>query len=111
MMGTSTKTVLIKKYPNRKLYNTENSTYISYRDIVELIKEGNAVTVLDNKTKEDITKKTLAQIIFQKEKEALQNLSFEALSAAIRSTEGFISQSVGALVSTGAPARNATVTQ
>ena len=60
--------IIIKKYPNRKLYNTDSASYISYKDIVEMIKAGDSVTVVDNRTKQDITRFTLTQILFQKER-------------------------------------------
>ncbi|HMK66541.1 MAG TPA: polyhydroxyalkanoate synthesis regulator DNA-binding domain-containing protein [Thermodesulfobacteriota bacterium] len=61
---------LIKKYPNRRLYDTEKSTHITLQEIGELIKEGNDIQVLDAKTDEDVTAYILTQIILE---EARQN--------------------------------------
>jgi polyhydroxyalkanoate synthesis repressor PhaR len=58
----------IKRYANRKLYDTERSCYVTLDDIAEMIKTGEEVRVLDNKTGEDLTSVTLAQIIFETEK-------------------------------------------
>ena len=88
------KKIVIKKYPNRKLYNTDTASYISYKDIVEMIKCGNSVMVVDNRTKQDITRFTLTQILFQKEREFLKNLPETTLENAIKQERGLISASL-----------------
>lgn len=60
--------ILIKKYPNRRLYNTETSEYITVKDVAELIKAGNRVEVKDANTGEDVTALVLTQIIMDKAK-------------------------------------------
>jgi len=55
--------VLIKRYANRKLYNTDTSRYITLKGIGELLEEGREVQVIDNETGEDITSVTLSQIL------------------------------------------------
>lgn len=59
---------IIKRYANRKLYDTERSSYVTLDDISVMIKAGEEVQVVDNKTGEDLTSVTLAQIIFEAEK-------------------------------------------
>lgn len=59
---------LIKRYPNRKLYNTETKQYITLEGVASLIREGEEVQVLDHATGEDLTTLTLTQIIFEQEK-------------------------------------------
>ena len=59
---------IIKRYPNRKLYNTETKRYITLDGISTLIKQSNEVQVLDHTTGEDLTTLTLTQIIFEQEK-------------------------------------------
>lgn len=88
------KKIIIKKYPNRKLYNTDSASYISYKDIVEMIKAGNSVMVVDNRTKQDITRFTLTQILFQKEREFLKSLPEATLETAIKQEEGLLSTSL-----------------
>ena len=61
-------TVLIKRYANRKLYNTETSRYITLQGIAELIEQGTDVRVIDNETGEDITSVTLSQILVDSER-------------------------------------------
>ncbi|MDD9909438.1 MAG: polyhydroxyalkanoate synthesis repressor PhaR [Ahrensia sp.] len=59
--------VVIKKYPNRRLYNTATSSYIVQKDIEAMVRDGTAFTVEDAKTGEDITRSILNQIIFEQE--------------------------------------------
>lgn len=59
--------ILIKKYPNRRLYNTKTSSYIVLDDIVALIKSDTPFVIEDKKTGEDITRSILNQIIFDRE--------------------------------------------
>lgn len=59
---------VIKRYSNRKLYDTSSSQYITLEQIAQLIRAGEEVRVLDNNSKEDLTSVTLAQIIFEEEK-------------------------------------------
>ncbi|UCC51539.1 MAG: hypothetical protein JSV68_20905 [Anaerolineaceae bacterium] len=59
---------VIKRYPNRKLYDTEAKRYITLDGIAKLIREGEEVVVVDHTTDEDLTAVTLTQIIFEQEK-------------------------------------------
>jgi polyhydroxyalkanoate synthesis repressor PhaR len=59
---------IIKRYSNRKLYDTERSKYVTLDEIARMIKAGEEVTIIDNETKEDLTSVTLTQIIFEEEK-------------------------------------------
>ena len=58
----------IKRYSNRKLYDTLESRYVTLDEIGEMVKQGVEVKVIDNRSKEDLTSVTLAQIIFEEEK-------------------------------------------
>ena len=67
--------VVIKKYANRRLYNTGTSTYVTLEDLAGMVKNGEDFIVYDAKTGEDITRSVLTQIIFEQEnKEGTQNL-------------------------------------
>ena len=70
--------IIIKRYENRKLYDSSRSTYITLEEIAALIREGNEVRVVDAKTNEDLTKSTLALIIMEgeRQKKNLLPLSF-----------------------------------
>lgn len=59
---------LIKRYANRKLYDTRDSRYVTLQQIAELVRDGEDVKIIDNKSKEDLTNVTLAQIIYEEEK-------------------------------------------
>lgn len=61
-------TKVIKRYQNRKLYDTQDSCYVTLEDIRDMIKEGQDIQIIDNATKEDLTSVTFAQIIFEEEK-------------------------------------------
>jgi len=77
MTEPATKTsepVTIKKYANRRLYNTGTSTYVTLEDLASMVKTGNDFVVFDAKTSEDITRSVLAQIIFEQENKQGQNL-------------------------------------
>ena len=60
--------ITIKRYPNRKLYDTDAKQYITLSGIAQLIKEGRDVQVVDNVTGSDLTALTLTQVIFEQEK-------------------------------------------
>jgi polyhydroxyalkanoate synthesis repressor PhaR len=60
-------TTVIKKYANRRLYNTATSTYVTLEDLARMVKEGADFAVYDAKTGEDITRSVLTQIIFEEE--------------------------------------------
>ncbi|MFO0584152.1 MAG: polyhydroxyalkanoate synthesis regulator DNA-binding domain-containing protein [Anaeromyxobacter sp.] len=74
---------IIKRYTNRKLYDTVESRYVTLDEIAEMIKAGAEVKVIDNRTKDDLTSVTLAQIIFEEEKKT-SKMSLETLRDLIR---------------------------
>lgn len=65
--ATTGKPILIKKYPNRRLYNTDTSCYIVLEDVIALVKAGTPFVIEDKKSGEDITRTILNQIIFEQE--------------------------------------------
>lgn len=74
-MAKSADPVTIKKYANRRLYNTGTSTYVTLEDLAAMVKKGEDFVVFDAKSGEDITRSVLTQIIFEQEnKEGGQNL-------------------------------------
>jgi polyhydroxyalkanoate synthesis repressor PhaR len=66
--------ITIKKYANRRLYNTGTSTYVTLEDLAAMVKTGEDFVVYDAKTGEDITRSVLAQIIFEQENKEGQSL-------------------------------------
>ena len=76
---------VIKRYSNRKLYDTANSRYVTLEQIREMVREGEDVKIIDNNSKEDLTSVTLAQIIFEEEKRQRSFLPLATLRGIIRS--------------------------
>ncbi len=70
--GSNNEAKVIKRYSNRKLYDTVESRYVTLDEIAGMIKRGLEVKVIDNRSKEDLTSVTLAQIIFEEEKKKNQ---------------------------------------
>jgi polyhydroxyalkanoate synthesis repressor PhaR len=70
--ATKTEPKVIKRYTNRKLYDTVESRYVTLDEIAEMVKAGVEVQIVDNRTKEDLTSVTLAQIVFEEEKKKNQ---------------------------------------
>ena len=78
--------VVIKRYPNRKLYNTETKQYITLSGIAELIQQGNEIQVIDHASNEDLTSLTLTQVILEQERNQDGFLSNSFLTGLIRSS-------------------------
>ncbi len=78
----------IKKYANRRLYDTENSMYITLSDLAKLVQSGRKIDVRDAKTDDDLTRLTLVQIILEIEAEGHQMLPVEALRQIIMAYGG-----------------------
>lgn len=85
------RTKIIKRYQNRKLYDTQQSCYVTLDDIAKMIRANEDVMVIDNKTKNDITAATLTQIIFEAEKKASQYAPLFTLREIIQNGNGSIS--------------------
>ncbi|CAH2891939.1 MAG: PhbF [uncultured Paraburkholderia sp.] len=86
-MTTTTKKAaerLIKKYPNRRLYDTETSTYITLTDVKQLVLDQEDFKVIDAKSNEDLTRAILLQIILEEESGGLPMFSSSMLSQIIR---------------------------
>jgi len=82
---------IIKRYQNRKLYDTHESSYVTLDEIAKMIKNGEELRVIDNKTKNDITASTLTQLLFESEKKSKSQPSVELLKEIIRSGDGSFS--------------------
>jgi len=82
-----TAAVLIRKYPNRRLYNTSTRTYVNLEDLAALIRQGREIQVVDAKTGEDLTRVVLTQIIVEDAREAPTGLPLELLRQLIMSSD------------------------
>lgn len=78
---------VIKRYSNRKLYDTKDSRYVTLLQIAEMVRGGEEVQIIDNNSKEDLTEVTLAQIIYeeQKQKATSRNVPLQTLKDLIHS--------------------------
>jgi polyhydroxyalkanoate synthesis repressor PhaR len=78
---------IIKRYTNRKLYDTRDSRYVTLSQIAAMVRAGEEMRVIDNATKEDLTSLTLAQIIYEQEKQQAEVLPLSALRELVRRSE------------------------
>jgi len=86
---------IIKKYPNRRLYDTVESRYITLEDIRKLVMEKVEFVVVDKKTDEDITRSILLQVISEQEHGGVPLMSQDFLAQIIRSYGGNMQNMVG----------------
>ncbi|QIM50006.1 MULTISPECIES: polyhydroxyalkanoate synthesis repressor PhaR [Alcaligenaceae] len=82
--SAESKSRLIKKYPNRRLYDTRNSAYITLADVKQLVLDNESFTVVDVKSGEDLTRSILLQIILEEETGGMPMFSADALAQIIR---------------------------
>lgn len=87
----------IKRYQNRKLYDTFQSCYVTLEEIAQIIREGHEIQVIDNKSKNDITYMTQIQLLFDQERKSLKPGNTELLKRVIRSEEGTLTGYINAL--------------
>jgi polyhydroxyalkanoate synthesis repressor PhaR len=74
---------VIKRYSNRKLYDTKDSRYVTLLQIAEMVRGGEEVQIIDNNTKDDLTEVTLAQIIYEEQKAHSRNVPLQTLKELI----------------------------
>jgi polyhydroxyalkanoate synthesis repressor PhaR len=85
-----TNCIIIKRYGNRRLYNTETKSYVNYQELLEIIRAGHDIQVIDSGTKADVTKAVLVQLILEEEKNENNILPLPFLFQLIRSREGAV---------------------
>lgn len=85
------KAKIIKRYQNRKLYDTDASCYVTLDEIAEMIQQGEEVAVVDNRNQGDITALTLTQIIFEKQKKSESPVPISTLRHIIQQGDGSFS--------------------
>lgn len=98
---------IIKRYSNRKLYDTKDSRYVTLLQIAEMVRSSEDVQIIDNNTKDDLTEVTLAQIIFEEQKANQKSLPLQTLKDLIHQrTEKALSSlregTIGRLIPSGA---------
>jgi polyhydroxyalkanoate synthesis repressor PhaR len=85
---------LIKRYESRKLYDTEESRYVSLEDIATWVRTGQEVKVIDNASSDDVTQQTLTQIILEEGRKGTSFLPSELLHELVRMGERAVSSGV-----------------
>lgn len=85
---------LIKRYESRKLYDTEESRYVSLEEIASWVRNGQDVRVVDNATSTDVTSQTLTQIILEEGRKGTTSLPSELLHDLVRMGEQAVSSGV-----------------
>lgn len=111
------KVKIIKRYQNRKLYDTDESAYVTLDEIAKMIKNGDTIKVVDNRTKNDITASTFTQLLYESEKKVKHQPSVELLTEIIKQGDSSFSGYIRLLKqdleagSTGSAARTAQTAQ
>jgi polyhydroxyalkanoate synthesis repressor PhaR len=90
-MEEGQKARVIKRYTNRKLYDTEESRYVTLEEIAGLVKAGKEVQIVDNRTGNDLTEVTLAQILYEEQKKQTTRMPLNLLKEIIRTRGATIS--------------------
>ena len=90
---------LIKRYGSRKLYDTEESRYVSLEEIGAWVRQGQEIRVIDNQTSEDVTAQTLTQVILEEGRKGTSFPPTELLHELIRRGEELVSTGMGTLQS------------
>lgn len=90
----------IKRYDNRKLYDTKSSEYVSLSDIAELVRNGETVEVVDNGTGEELTAQTLTQIILEEGKNGHEVIPSDLLHQLLRRSEEVVDSGIDQIRST-----------
>jgi len=90
----------IKRYTNRKLYDTESSEYVSLSDIAGMVRRGETVEVVDNKTGEDLTAQTLTQIILEEGKDGHEVIPSDLLHQLLRRSGEVVDSGIDQIRST-----------
>ncbi len=92
---------IIKRYQNRKLYDTHQSCYVTLEEIAQIIREGHEIQVIDNKTKNDITYTTQIQLLFDQERRSTKMGDPDLLRRVIRHGEGTFTDYIRVLEESG----------
>ena len=99
-MTSETTARVIKRYANRKLYDTADSCYITQDEVARLVRDGEEVRIIDNKTKEDITPQTLTQILVREDQEQRRTLPLNTLRGILQSGGDFLQRKLAEPVAT-----------
>ncbi|HVR28114.1 MAG TPA: polyhydroxyalkanoate synthesis regulator DNA-binding domain-containing protein [Thermoanaerobaculia bacterium] len=85
--GSEPEVVVIRRYGNRRLYDTQSSCYVNRQDVRALVREGRRIQVLDAKTEEDVTRRVLTQIVLETAEQDEQGLPLDLLYELARASD------------------------
>jgi polyhydroxyalkanoate synthesis repressor PhaR len=91
---------VIKRYANRKLYDTEESCYVTHEEIALLVRSGEEIQIIDNQSKEDLTTLTLAQILAKEERRKRRTLPLHTLRSILQASGEKLQERITQQVST-----------
>jgi len=91
---------VIKRYANRKLYDTEDSCYVTHEEIALLVRSGEDIQIIDNQSKEDLTRLTLAQILTKEERRKRRTLPLHTLKSILQTSGEKLQERITQQVST-----------
>jgi polyhydroxyalkanoate synthesis repressor PhaR len=86
LQAPTTEAIRIRKYPNRRLYDTSRSTHLTHDEVLAIVRRGLRVQISDSRTETDITNEVLLQILIARAPELVAALPTQALLAIARST-------------------------
>ena len=102
-------TITIKRYSNRRLYDTHNSEYVNIEKIAEMVRDGQRLQVIDTSTGNDVTNVILTQIILNEQKDQKEGLPLELLFQLVRRSGSSYMDAMKELMSIGPKAYEKTV--
>ena len=109
MASSQRKQRLIKRYANRKMYDTERSCYITLEEVADMVRAGEDLRVIDNKSKDDLTEVTLTQALLNSEKKRRGSVSIDSLRHLFAQGGELLQNRVGAPVQRAASEAERTV--
>ena len=105
LQAPSTDVIRIRKYPNRRLYDTSRSTHLTHDEVLAIVRRGLRVQISDSRTETDITNEVLLQILIARDPALVAALPTNTLLAIARSTVEGVAGVAGGLTPTTDPAR------
>lgn len=105
LQAPSTDVIRIRKYPNRRLYDTSRSTHLTHDEVLAIIRRGLRVQISDSRTETDITNEVLLQILIARDPALVAALPTNSLLAIARSTPETVSNAAAGLNTVTDPAR------
>lgn len=105
LQAPSTDVIRIRKYPNRRLYDTSRSTHLTHDEVLAIVRRGLRVQISDSRTETDITNEVLLQILIARDPALVAALPTGTLLAIARSTPENVSGAAAGLAQSTDPAR------